>query len=159
MVSLLYPISADKINSTNQKGDFILPMKTMKILISILMTMLIVSLTACGNDNGTDNKTSPAENPANDRAEIFEYEGEPQWDVENSESEQESTYYHMAICGAVVIEQDGTPQFTYVTKCENCGQVQSGNSLANATGGVLHGSFFCSGCKETQQFEIKTTQS
>ena len=45
-----------------------------------------------------------------------------------------------------------------LTACES-GTVQSGSSTTNATGGVLHGSFLCFECKETQQFEIETTQN
>ena len=135
--------------------------KAMKTLICILMVVLAVSLTACENDNGADDTTLSAASTAGvvSSSASSVYEAEAKSDIESTEPEQEPTYYHAALCGAVVTEQDGSPRFTYVKKCENCGTVQSGSNTTNATGGVLHGSFLCFGCKETQQFEIETTQN
>lgn len=135
--------------------------KAMKTFICILTVLLAVSLTACESDNGADDKTSPvvsiADSTNSSETPIYEEEAKP--DIESTEPEPEPTYYHAAICGAVVTEQDGSPRFTYVKKCENCGTVQSGSSTTNATGGVLHSSFMCSNCRETQRFEIETTQN
>lgn len=135
--------------------------KAMKTFICILMVVLAVSLTACENDNGADDTTLPAASSAglmsSSTSSVYEEETKP--DIESTEPELEPTYYHVAICGAVVTEQDGSPQFTYVKKCENCGTVQSGSSTTNATGGVLHSSFMCSNCRETQRFEIETTKN
>lgn len=135
--------------------------KAMKTFICILTVLLAVSLTACESDNGADDKTSPvvsiADSTNSSEAPIYEEEAKP--DIESTEPEPEPTYYHAAICGAVVTEQDGSPRFTYVKKCENCGTVQSGSSTTNATGGVLHSSFMCSNCRETQRFEIETTKN
>lgn len=135
--------------------------KAIKTFICILMVVLAVSLTACENDNGADDTTSPTVSTEDitDSSTSFVYDEKTKPDIESTEPELEPTYYHAALCGAVVIEQDGSPRFTYVKKCENCGTVQSGSNTTNATGGVLHGSFLCFGCKETQQFEIETTQN
>lgn len=135
--------------------------KAIKTFICILMVVLAVSLTACENDNGADDKTSPAVSTTDvtDSSASSVYEEETKPNSENTEPEQEPTYYHAAICGAVVTKQDGSPRFTYVKKCENCGTVQSGSSTTNATGGVLHSSFMCSNCRETQRFEIETTKN
>lgn len=135
--------------------------KAMKTFICILTVLLAVSLTACESDNGADDTTLSAASTAGvvSSSASSVYEAEAKSDIESTEPEQEPTYYHAALCGAVVTEQDGSPRFTYVKKCENCGTVQSGSSTTNATGGVLHGSFLCFECKETQQFEIETTQN
>ena len=135
--------------------------KAMKIFICILTVLLAVSLTACESDNGADDTTSPAVGTEGitDSSTSSVHMEETKPDIESTEPEQEPTYYHAALCGAVVTEQDGSPRFIYVKKCENCGTVQSGSNTTNATGGVLHGSFLCFGCKETQQFEIETTQN
>ena len=118
--------------------------KAIKTFICILMVVLAVSLTACENDNGADDTTLPAASTAgvvsSSASSVYEAETKP--DSENTEPEQEPTYYH-----------------AYVKKCESCGTVQNGSSTTNATGGVLHGSFLCFECKETQQFEIETTQN
>ena len=135
--------------------------KAMKTFICILVVVLAVSLTACENNNGADDKTSPAASTAgiasSSAPSANEQETPPS--SEGTEPEQESSYYHAALCGAVVTEQDGSLRFTSVKNCESCGTVQSGSNTTNATGGVLHGSFLCFGCKETQQFEIETTQN
>lgn len=135
--------------------------KAIKTFICILTVLLAVSLTACESDNGADDTTLPAASTAgvvsSSASSVYEAETKP--DIESTEPEQEPTYYHAALCGAVVTEQDGSPRFTYVKKCESCGTVQNGSSTTNATGGVLHGSFLCFECKETQQFEIETTQN
>ena len=135
--------------------------KAMKTFICILTVLLAVSLTACESDNGADDKTSPAVGTEGitDSSTSSVHMEETKPDIESTEPEQEPTYYHAALCGAVVTEQDGSPRFTYVKKCESRGTVQSGSNTTNATGGVLHGSFLCFGCKETQQFEIETTQN
>lgn len=138
--------------------------KAIKTFICILTVVLAVSLTACESDNGADDTTSPAVSTADstDSSESPVYDEETKPGIESAESEPEEpepTYYHAAICGAVVTEQDGSTRFTYVKKCENCGMVQSGKYTTNAAVGVLHGSFLCFGCKETQQFEIETTQN
>ena len=135
--------------------------KAMKTFICILVVVLAVSLTACKNDNGADDKTSPAASTAGIASSSAPSANEQETlpSSEGTEPEQESSYYHAAICGAVVTEQDGSPRFTYVKKCESCGTVQSGSSTTNATGGVLHGSFQRTECGETQQFEIETTKN
>ena len=135
--------------------------KAMKTFICILTVLLAVSLTACESDNGADDTTSPTVGTEGitDSSTSSVHMEETKPDIESTEPEQESTYYHAALCGAVVTEQDGSPRFTYVKKCVNCGTVQSGSNTTNTTGGVLHGSFLCFECKETQQFEIETTQN
>ena len=135
--------------------------KAIKTFICILTAVLAVSLTACESDHDADDTTSPTVSTEDitDSSTSFVYDEKTKPDIESTEPEQEPTYYHAAICGAVVTEQDGTPRFTYVKKCESCGTVQSGSNTTNATGGVLHGGFLCFGCKETQQFEIETTQN
>lgn len=147
-------------------------MKTKKTVLSMLCAMVIVlilALAACENPTDRTKQSSVAANTvsdAGDSANTF-YEETQQPDGEGAEQkpeseplqEQEPTYYHAAICGAVVTEQDGSARFTYVKKCENCGNIQGGNNIANATGGVLRSSFLCSECGETQQFEIETTKN
>lgn len=135
--------------------------KAIKTFICILTAVLAVSLTACESDHDADDTTSPTVSTEGitDSSTSSVHMEETKPDIESTEPEQEPTYYHAALCGAVVTEQDGSPRFTYVKKCESCGTVQNGSSTTNATGGVLHGSFLCFECKETQQFEIETTQN
>lgn len=157
--------------------------RIIKKFICILTAVLFVSLTACENNSPSDGKTTTAASNSNsmestaplvteekthsaannyniDTEPQNEPEPEPEPDPEpEPEPEPEPIYYHSAISGAVVTEQDGSPRFTYVKKCESCGKVQSGSCTDNAVGGVLNGSFLCSGCGKTQQFKIETTQN
>ena len=90
--------------------------KAIKTFICILTVVLAVSLTACENDNDADDTTSPVTDTTDvtDSSTSSIYEQETKPEIENTEPEQEPTYYHAAICGAVVTEQDGSPRFTYV---------------------------------------------
>lgn len=63
---------------------------------------------------------------------------------------------HVALQGAVIVEQDGTSSFTYCRKCEACGYVES-NMKRNTGGsyGKLVTSFYCPKCKNNQTIEIE----
>lgn len=141
--------------------------KTVPTILCALVVVLVLALAACENPTDQTDQAPVAANAASDVGDsanaLYEEAQQPAGEGEEQNpvpaQEQEPTYYHAAICGAVVTEQDGSARFTYVKKCENCGNVQGGNCIANATGGVLHSSFTCSECGETQQFEIETTKN
>ncbi len=63
---------------------------------------------------------------------------------------------HVALQGAVIVEQDGTSRFTYCRKCEACGYVES--NMKRYTGGSFGkstSSFYCPKCKNNQSIEIQ----
>lgn len=86
--------------------------KAMKTFICILTVLLAVSLTACESDNGADDTTSPTVGTEGitDSSTSSVHMEETKPDIESTEPEQEPTYYHAALCGAVVTEQDGSPR-------------------------------------------------
>ena len=83
--------------------------KVTQTIICILMAVLAVSLAACESDNGVDDKVSSDVSTAASTggSESSAYEDETKPRIENTEPESGPIYYHAAICGAVVTEQDG----------------------------------------------------
>lgn len=69
----------------------------------------------------------------------------------------EKTYYHAALQGAVIVEQDGSRSFKYQKKCDVCGYLD--NTRVNVSKGVgtLDTSFRCHECGNHQKVKIKTT--
>lgn len=69
----------------------------------------------------------------------------------------EKTYYHAALQGAVIAEQDGSRSFKYQKKCDVCGYID--NTRVNVSKGVgtLDTSFRCHECGNHQKVKIKTT--
>ncbi len=132
----------------------------MKKFISLLLVagLLICALCGCGGSPQKDGKKAKTkesqvaqrdkdDNPSSESSMLYEQE------------ENEPTYYHAAITGAVIVNQDGSPSFVYKNKCESCGRTQSGTVSANATSGTLHGGYHCPFCNTSGQFEIETTQN
>ena len=73
------------------------------------------------------------------------------------ETRKETIYNHIALQGAVVVEQDGKPYFKYKKKCELCGYIASGNTGISATSGKINSSFRCPDCGNQQKIQIETT--
>ena len=133
----------------------------MKKVISLLLVagMLICTLCGCGKSfqkDGKDaeSKTESQTESASEQTPSVQSESQTQTEPEKAEP----TYYHAALKGAVIVNQDGSPSFKWSKKCEACGKVESSTNLHNATGGTYHGGFTCFSCHETQQFEIETTK-
>ncbi|MBQ0083842.1 MAG: hypothetical protein KBS52_03645 [Clostridiales bacterium] len=135
----------------------------MKKVISLLLVagMLVCALCGCGeNTKESPNTETESQMESDDRQTAsIQSEAKSQSQVQTESVTPEPTYYHAAIKGAVIVNQDGSPSFKWSRKCEECGKVESNTNLHNATGGTYHGSFSCTACHETQQFEIKTTKN
>lgn len=69
----------------------------------------------------------------------------------------EKMYYHAALQGAVIVEQDGSRSFKYQKKCDACGYLE--NTRVNVSKGVgtLDTSFRCHECGNHQKVKIRTT--
>ena len=74
------------------------------------------------------------------------------------ETHKETFYNHVALQGAVIIEQDGRPYFKYKKKCELCGYVSGGSTGTSASSGKLNSSFRCPDCGNQQKIQIETTR-
>lgn len=133
----------------------------MKKVISLLLVagLLVCALCGCGEkakrDKKTESKTESQTESVSEQTMSVQSESQTQTEPEKAEP----TYYHAALKGAVIVNQDGSPSFKWSKKCEACGKVESITNLYNAIGGTYHGGFTCTACHETQQFEIKTTKN
>ena len=74
------------------------------------------------------------------------------------ETQRETVYNHIALQGAVVVEQDGRPYFKYKKKCELCGYISGGSTGTSASSGKLNSSFRCPDCGNQQKIQIETTR-
>ena len=74
------------------------------------------------------------------------------------ETHKETIYNHVALQGAVIVEQDGKPYFKYKKKCELCGYIAGGNTGVSATSGKINSSFRCPDCGNQQKIQIETTR-
>ncbi len=64
---------------------------------------------------------------------------------------------HVALQGAVIVQQDGTEKYVYCRKCEACGYIES-NMRCNTYGsphGTLLSGFYCPECGNNQKIEIE----
>lgn len=69
----------------------------------------------------------------------------------------EKTYYHSALQGAVIVEQDGTRNFKYQKKCDVCRYLDNTRINVSKGVGTLDTSFRCRECGNHQKVKIKTT--
>ncbi len=64
---------------------------------------------------------------------------------------------HVALQGAVIVQQDGTEKYVYCRKCEACGYIESNmrcNTYGSSHGTLLSG-FYCPECGNNQKIEIE----
>ena len=134
--------------------------KVLKILCVVMVICLGVLFTACGK---TVDKMPTTENVTSSFTETTENASQVETTkaTENYYEEEETTethYYHSAIEGCVIVEQDGTAMLRYSEKCENCGYVSSSTyTMHHSFGGYTSG-FHCPDCGNNQHVEIETSQ-
>ena len=118
-----------------------------KALLLMSAAVWCLSFTACGDETAEGTATT-----------------EPTAQVQTSATTAytpqvltEKTYYHAALQGAVIVEQDGSRSFKYQKKCDACGYLD--NTRVNVSKGVgtLDTSFRCHECGNHQKVKIKTT--
>lgn len=127
-----------------------------KILKRLFVTALV--LLACFNFVACS---------GNEKLTQSESENSSQVDMSSSDTlvsqKDQPTYYYDAIEGAVIVEQDGTPHYSYYKKCESCNYVQDNIKINQSGGGMgtstFTSSFLCPKCKTSQSVKIKQSVS
>ena len=130
-------------------------MAKIKRIISVLSAVtLCVSLASCSG------KTSPKETTNQDAVQTYSDEVATviQTVYVQPETRKETFYNHVALQGAVIVEQDGKPYFKYKKKCELCGYISGGSTGTSASSGKLNSSFRCPDCGNQQKIQIETTR-
>ena len=133
-------------------------MAKLKKTISILTAVaLCISLASCNSETTTEETTGQSDK------QTYSYETSEiatviQTVYVQPETRKESVYNHVALQGAVIVEQDGKPYFKYKKKCEICGYIAGGNTGVSATSGKINSSFRCPDCGNQQKIQIETTR-
>lgn len=131
-------------------------MAKIKRVISVLSAVaLCISLASCSGETTTEEMNEQATVQT-----FFDETDEVATVIQtvyvNPETRRETIYNHVALQGAVVIEQDGRPYFKYKKKCELCGYISGGNTGISATSGKINSSFHCPDCGNQQKIQIET---
>lgn len=125
-------------------------------VISVLSAVVLcISLASCSG------KTAHEETTGQSDKQTYSYETSEiatviQTVYVQPETHKETFYNHVALQGAVIIEQDGRPYFKYKKKCELCGYVSGGSTGTSASSGKLNSSFRCPECGNQQKIQIET---
>lgn len=124
----------------------------MKKIIAILVSliMLLTAFVACSKQVEVEaiSTTQPA---SIEQIDEFETSNTTSYYVEET---TEQTYYHSALEGCVIVEQDGSDHVIYQEKCEMCGTLQSGTHSVYRSMGTLNSSFMCQNCRNTQTVQL-----
>ena len=123
-------------------------MNSRKALLLISAAVLCLGCTACGEE--TVNKTSTTE--ATTQSQVYATTA-----YIPPETRTEKRYYHAALQGAVIAEQDGSRSFKYQKKCDVCGYLDHTRVNVSKGVGTLDTSFRCHECGNLQKVKIRTT--
>ena len=124
-------------------------MAKIKRVISVLSAAaLCISLASCSG--ATTTEETVAQTNSDEVATVI------QTVYVQPETRRETVYNHVALQGAVVIEQDGGSYFKYKKKCELCGYISGGSTGTSASSGKLNSSFHCPDCGNQQKIQIET---
>ena len=133
-------------------------MANFKKFMSIISAVaLCISLASCSGETTPKETTNQdAVQPYSD--EINEVATVIQTVYIQPETRKETIYNHVALQGAVIVEQDGKPYFKYKKKCELCGYISGGSTGTSASSGKLNSSFRCPECGNNQKIQIETVR-
>ena len=133
-------------------------MAKLKKTISILTAVaLCISLASCSGETTSEETTESNQNIVHSHStESNEVATVIQTVYVQPETQRETVYNHVALQGAVIVEQDGRPYFKYKKKCELCGYVSGGSTGTSASSGKLNSSFRCPECGNQQKIQIET---
>ena len=123
-------------------------MNLRKALLLVSAAVLCLGCTACGEESADGISTTET---------TMQVQTSATTAYTPQEIRTEKTYYHSALQGAVIVEQDGSRSFKYQKKCDMCGYLD--NTRVNVSKGVgtLDTSFRCHECGNHQKVKIKTT--
>ena len=131
-----------------------------KLIVCLLTIVLAFVLVACYNskENEADEITSTT---AATTASFSTTAGATTaaTTTETYEEETQKQYYHSAIQGCVIENQDGSDEVKYCEKCESCGHVGSSTRIIHHQFGTYSSSFTCPQCGNVQKVEIESNEN
>lgn len=83
---------------------------------------------------------------------IIDNSNETSFYENSSDVSKEKVYVHTAIEGAVIVEQDGSKEFSYQGHCEACGKTDTTmTKQTRASSGEITSAFLCPNCSNQQK--------
>lgn len=133
--------------------------KKIKIILSTCLALAIcLSFIACSKSTveTTTEKQSvfSTESTSDTTASYNQTTEESTYEI-LTEEETSEVYYHIAISGAVITEDDGDGYYSYKEKCEFCDYVSSSEQTLHSTFGTYSKTFKCPDCGNMNDVEIE----
>lgn len=131
-----------------------------KAIVLLLTLMMCVAFSGCEAGNEKDfQDQSTTSSDISSTTTTTEDDFDNVMTTQNSQmvttTQVQKVTTHVALQGAVIVEQDGTGMFRYKKKCEACGYIPSGTISATHYDGKNSSSFTCSKCGNQQKIEIE----
>ncbi len=136
-------------------------MKKSKTLICTLLTvlLLICAFTGCAKTDDSGSYEAPQTTATTQTTTQTETTQTYDNGYNDYEEETQTQYYHAAIEGCVIENQDGSDEVHYREKCEACGYVSSSTHTITHSFGTYNSSFHCPQCGNMQTVSIETNQN
>ena len=137
-------------------------MKKSKTLICAVLTILLLICVFTGCAKSEDEESYEAPQTTTSTTQLITQTTTTQASdngYDDYEEETQVQYYHAAIEGCVIENQDGTDEVHYREKCEACGYVSSSSHTMWHSFGTYNSSFHCPQCGNTQTVSIETSQN
>lgn len=133
--------------------------KKIKIILSTGLALVIcLSFIACSKstvETVTEKQSLVSTESTSDTTASYNQTTEESTYEILTEEETSEVYYHIAISGAVITEDDGDGYYSYKEKCEFCDYVSSSEQTLHSTFGTYSKTFKCPNCGNMNDIEIE----
>ena len=133
--------------------------KKIKIILSTCLALVIcLSFIACNKstvETTTEKQSAFSTESESDATASYNQTTEESTYEILTEEETSEVYYHTAISGAVITEDDGDGYYSYKEKCEFCDYVSSSEQTLHSTFGTYSKTFKCPDCDNMNDVEIE----
>lgn len=133
--------------------------KKIKIILSAGLAIAIcLSFIACSKstvETVTEKQSLVSAESTSDTTATYNQTTEESTYENFTEEETSEKYYHTAISGAVITEDNGDGYYSYKEKCEFCDYVSSSEQTLHSTFGTYSKTFKCPDCGNMNDIEIE----
>lgn len=133
--------------------------KKIKTIVSAgLVLAICLSFIACSKstvETVTEKQSIVSTESVSDTTASYNQATEESTNENFTEEETSEEYYHTAISGAVITEDDGDGYYSYKEKCEFCDYVSSSEQTFHSTFGTYSKTFKCPDCGNMNDIEIE----
>ena len=133
--------------------------KKIKTIVSAgLVLAICLSFIACSKstvETVTEKQSIVSTESVSDTTASYNQATEESTNENFTEEETSEEYYHTAISGAVITEDDGDGYYSYKEKCEFCDYVSSSEQTLHSTFGTYSKTFKCPDCGNMNDIEIE----